>query len=376
MGRYGYSFEAGENNLRLGIDPTGGTDPYSPNIVWSPTANPLDAYVQQSVEAVAQSDKVTVFVWSATQYPEKHLESYVDSAGLVVVGQGAAPTATTGTQPTQPAGTAAPAATLSPNATAYTIVAGDTLSLIAQRFNLTLDQLLALNPSLTRDSVIQVGQVINVSGQAPTPAAAATVAPTATPQPTPTTPPSATPAVAATAVPTATSPTATPMVIAATSGLCVQAFDDLNNNLTREADEPLVSGAVFDVKSLDGATTANYTTDGKQEPHCFSNLPDGRYAVNTQLPADRVATTDSAWQMSLLAGTNINIMLGTQVNAPPTVEPTTAPAVTPTAAPAAAEAAVSGGDGSAPIALLGGGALILLAGVALFFGLRSRNKAA
>jgi len=46
--------------------------------------------------------------------------------------------------------------TISPDATTYTIVAGDTLSLIAQRFNLTLDQLLALNPDLTRESVIQV----------------------------------------------------------------------------------------------------------------------------------------------------------------------------------------------------------------------------
>jgi len=369
--RYGRSFEPGENNLRLGIDPTGGTDPYSPNIVWSPTANPLDAYVQQSVEAVAQGDKATVFVWSATQYPEKHLETYVDNASLVVTGQGPAPTATTpNAQPTQPAGTTAPVATISPDATTYTVAAGDTLSLIAQRYSLTLDQLLALNPGLTRESVIQVGQVINVSGQAPTPAA--TAVPTVALPSTPTPAPSATPATTAV---TTTSPTATPMAIAATSGLCVQAFDDLNNNLTREANEPLVSSVVFDVKSLDGTTAVNYTTDGKQEPHCFANLPDGRYAVNTQLPNHLVATTDSAWQMSLLAGTNVNIMLGTQVNAPPTSVPTAAPTPAPTAA-ATAAAASSSSNGSAPIALLGGGALILLAGVALFFGLRSRSKAA
>jgi LysM repeat protein len=371
-GRTGYSYEPGENNVRLGIDPTGGADPFSPNIVWSTPANPLDAFSPQSVEAVAQSDKATVFVWSAPQYPELHLETFVDNASLTVVGQGPAPTATTaqGAQPTQPAGTAAPIATISPDATTYTVVAGDTLSAIAQRYNLTLDQLLALNPGLTRESVIQVGQVIAVSGQAPS----ATAAPTATPQPSPTLAPTEAPTVGATAATTATSPTATPAAIAATSGLCVQAFDDLNANLTREADEPLVAGVVFDVKSLDGTSAANYTTTGTQEPHCFANLPDGRYAVNTQLPAERLATTDSAWQMSLLAGTNVNIMLGTQVNAPPTVEPTAEPIPAPTAA--AAQAAASTGNSSAPIALLGGGALILLAGVALFFGLRSRNKAA
>ncbi len=373
VGREGYSYEAGENYLRVGIDPTGGTDPFSANIVWSSYANPLDAYVQQSVEAVAQSDKATVFVWSAPQYAQKHVETYVDNASLVVTGQGPAPTpaaTTQSAQPTTPAGTAAPASTISPNATTYTIAAGDTLSSIALRYNLTLDQLLALNPGLTRESVIQVGQVINVSGQAPTPAA--TIAPTATSQPAPTAAPSVTPTPAATTAATATSPTATPMVVAASSGLCVQAFDDLNDNLVRDADEPLVPDVVFDVKSLDGQTSANYTTTGTQEPYCFSSLPDGRYAVNSQLPADRSATTDSAWQMSLLAGTNVNIVLGTRVNQPPTSEPT----LEPTPAPTVVAAAASTGSTSAPIALLGGGALILLAGVALFFGLRSRNKAA
>ncbi len=380
-GNPGYSYEPGQNFLRVGIDPTGGTDPFSSNVVWSPYANPLDAFVQQSVEAVAQGDKATVFVWSAPQYPEKHVETFVDNASLVVTGQGPAPTAaaTQGAQPTPAAGTLAPSATLSPNATTYTVVAGDTLSSIALRSNLTLDQLLALNPGLTRESVIQVGQVLNVAGQVPTPAA--TSVSTATPQPSPTLAPtatlapSATPtsAVTATAIATSTSPTATPMVVAANSGLCVQAFDDLNNNLTRENNEPLVAGVVFDVKSVDGKTSAAYTTDGKQEPHCFADLPDGRYAVNTQLPADRVATTDSAWQLSLLTGTNVSIILGTRVNAPPTAEPTQAPSPIPTVD---AAAAAGKGSSSAPIALLGGGALILLAGVALFFGLRSRNKAA
>jgi LysM repeat protein len=373
-GREGYSYEAGENFLRVGIDPAGGTDPFSSSVVWSAYANPLDAYAQQSVEAVASSDKATVFVWSAPQYSQKHVETFVDNASLVISGQGPAPTtaAAEAAQPTQPAGTPGPTATISPDATTYSVVAGDTLSLIAGRFNLTLDQLLALNPSLTRESVIQVGQVINVSGQAPTPAA--TSAPTAAPQPSPTPAPSATPLPAATAAAadTPASPTATPLAVAAASGLCVQAFDDLNNNLVRDADEPLVAGAAFDVTSVDGKTSADYTTNGTQEPYCFANLPDGRYAVNSQLPADRIATTDSAWQMSLLAGTNVSIILGTRLNAPPTTEPTLAP----TPAPTVAAAAAGSSNNSAPLALLGGGALILLAGVALFFGLRSRSKAA
>ncbi len=389
---YGYSYEPGDMQLRVGIDPTGGTNAFAPTVVWSAYANPLDAFVKQSVEVVAQSDKVTVFVWASPTFPEKHTEVYVDDASLVAVGQGPAPTssATEAAQPTPAAGTPAPTVTLSPNATTYTVVSGDTLTIIAQRFNLTLDQLLALNPGLARDSVIQVGQVVNVSGQAPTltatPAAAttaaaatvaaatATVAATVTPQPSPTSTASATPTVGATAAPTTTSPTSTPMAVAATSGLCVQAFDDRNNDLVREAGEPLVAGVAFDVKSADGKTTANYTTDGTKEPYCFSTLPDGRYTVSTQLPNGLLATTDSAWQMSLLAGTNVSIMLGTRVNAPPTLEPT----VAPTAAAALAEttAPTARPNNTAPMLLLGGGALILLAGVAMFFGLRSRRKSA
>jgi LysM repeat protein len=366
-GDYGYSYEAGDNALRVGIDPTGGTDPFSSNIVWSSYANPLDAFAQQTVEAVAQGDKATVFVWSAPQYPQKHLETFVDNASLVVTGQGEAPT----TAPTIAAGTPAPTVTISPDAATYAVAAGDTLSIIAQRFNLTLDQLLALNPSLTRESVIQVGQVINVAGQVPT--LAATSAPSATPLPSLTPAPTATstPEAQLTVTPAATSLTATPLVVAASSGLCLQAFDDLNNNLMREADEPLVADVVFDVTSVDGKTSVDYTTTGTQEPHCFSTLPDGRYAVNTQLPADRTATTDSAWQMSLLAGTNVSIILGTRANEPPTPEPT----LEPTFSPTTAAAPVNSGNSSAPIALLGGGALLRSAGGALGFGLRSRSRA-
>lgn len=394
-GQYGYSYEPGNMQMRVGIDPTGGTNAFASTVVWSSFVNPLDAFVQQQVEAVAQSDKVTVFVWSSPTFPEKHTEVYVDSASLVATGQGAVPTgAPTQTAPaTQAAGTPAPTSTISPDAKTYTVVAGDTLSAIAQRYNLTLDQLLALNPTLTRDSVINVGQVVNVAGTPPTPGAATkpaatvTIVPTATPQPSPTiaptmtstpvtvataTPASTTPVTATTSVtPTATAPTSTTANVAMSSGLCLQAFDDLNNNLTRDSAETLVAGIVFNVKSVDGKTSVDYTTDGKQEPHCFTTLPDGRYAINTQLPADRVATTDSAWQMSLLTGTNVNIVLGTRLDVTPAaVEPT----LEPTSIPATPAPTPTRSNNAAPLALLGGGVLILFAGVALLLGLRARKK--
>ena len=380
VGQYGYSYEPGNMEMRVGIDPTGGTNAFASTVVWSSFVNPLDAFVLQQVEAVAQSDKATVFVWSSPTYPEKHTEVYVDSASLVAIGQGAVPTGTPAqtAQPTPASGTVVPTATISPDAKTYTVVTGDSLSAIAQRYGLTLDQLLALNPTLTRESVIDVGQVINVAGTPPTPGAptpgAATLAPTATPQPSPapTMTPTAAAAVTATTPITPAAPTSTPASVAMSSGLCLQAFDDLNTNLIRDPNEALVAGIVFNVKSVDGKTAVDYTTDGKQEPHCFTTLPDGRYAVNTQLPADRLATTDSAWQMSLLAGTNVNIVLGTRLDVPSTIEPTLGP--TPLPATAAPTPAPARSNNSAPLALLGGGMLILFAGGALFLGLRSRKK--
>lgn len=57
-----------------------------------------------------------------------------------------------------------PAASTSPVAGArvHTVQAGDTLFGIAQRYNLTVDDLLRVNPDLTRQTVLQIGQQINL----------------------------------------------------------------------------------------------------------------------------------------------------------------------------------------------------------------------
>jgi peptidoglycan endopeptidase LytE len=51
--------------------------------------------------------------------------------------------------------------------TTYTVQSGDSLSLIASKFNTTVTRLLELNPTITNPNVIRVGQVLNVrAGQA------------------------------------------------------------------------------------------------------------------------------------------------------------------------------------------------------------------
>ncbi len=374
VGEYGKSYEPGDMQTRVGIDPTGGTNAFSSGIVWSGYANPLDAFFLQQVEAVAQNSTVTVFIWSSPTYPELHTDIYVNDASLIAVGQGDVPTATpaeAGTpQPSPTLGTPQPTPTIPPNTGTYTIQSGDTLSAIAQTYNLTLDQLLALNPSLTRDSILQVGQVINIGGtpQATTP----TPAPTATIEPT-TTPAAVT---SATAAPTTTLSTSTPAPngtpALANSGLCLNAYDDVNGNGTRESDETtVVAGVRFDVLDAQNQVVTSYTSDGTEAVHCLSNLPDGRYTIDIAPPPDYTATTDLKWSVSLLSGTSVNVNFGSHIASAATATPEVAPTAQAEAATAPAPAERSTG---APLSLLIGGALVLLAIAALAFALSSRRR--
>lgn len=71
----------------LGIDPTGGTDPYADTVVWGQGAHIYNKHAQvPKVEAVAQADTVTVFLRSKTLWAFKHNDAYWDDAELVVSG--------------------------------------------------------------------------------------------------------------------------------------------------------------------------------------------------------------------------------------------------------------------------------------------------
>ena len=382
VGRYGYSYEPGDMQTRVGIDPTGGTSAFSPNVVWSGFQNPLDAFSLQEVEAVVPGNTATVFIWSSPTFPEKHTDVYVDDASLTVVGQGPVPATAAPTEPgatQQPAGTPSPVLTLPPGTTTYTIQSGDTLFAIALRFNLTLDQLLALNPGLTRDSILQIGQVINVAGTPnataqPTPPPAPTATATSAPSPTPASTLTATITSPLTSTLVTSTPTVTPTLAIANSGLCLTAYDDQNGNAERDSGEALLPGVQFVVKDTDGKTVATYTTDGVKEPHCLSNLADGRYTVSVTPPADRAATTDTSYAMALLSDTTVPIIFGSESKPAPsqlTLPPGAAPTLAVTAEAAGTRS--SGGSG-APLGLLAGGAMILLAAAALAFGLSSRRK--
>jgi LysM repeat protein len=204
-------------NLQVGIDPTGGNDPWSPNIIWTAPAESYDKFSLFVVEAVAKNNVVSVWTKSRPELPLQHADVYVDEASLNVV-QGAKPTTkapakatrvvtstkiitttrqitgvdgivytalitqsvivtkttpvttkpvtpTKTTTSTRPAtSTTSVTGTLPiPASGTYTVQKGDSLSKIAKRFGIKTAVLLELNKSLIKDpNRIEPGWVLKL----------------------------------------------------------------------------------------------------------------------------------------------------------------------------------------------------------------------
>jgi len=169
--------------MKVGIDPTGGTDAFSSRVVWSNPFNSFDVWGLYTVEAVAQSSAVTVFTHTQPRWGMEHNDFYVDDASLVVVGGSSAPaptTAPTVAPTTAPAvvivPTTAPTAapTAAPSSISYTVQRGDTLRGIGRKFNVSVADILRLN-SISNPNRIFPGQVLRIpasGSSAPAPTSA------------------------------------------------------------------------------------------------------------------------------------------------------------------------------------------------------------
>ena len=77
---------AGNFTFRVGIDPQGGTNPWSDTVIWGNGAHIYDDYAPiPVVEATGQAETVTVFIRSTVLWPFKHCDAYVDAATLEIV---------------------------------------------------------------------------------------------------------------------------------------------------------------------------------------------------------------------------------------------------------------------------------------------------
>ncbi|MBN2304362.1 MAG: LysM peptidoglycan-binding domain-containing protein [Anaerolineae bacterium] len=170
--------------VRVGIDPTGGTDGTSAAIIWSLPTEFYDEYRELSVTATAQGTAVTVFVESAPQGFVGVNNIYLDDAVLNALGIAPTPvpTNTPGIEPTQE-GEVTPGPTLTPvspptqvhtpmptlpgytSTVTYVVQAGDTLSGLSQRFGSTVEAIVQYN-GLTNAALIVVGQTLVIPIQA------------------------------------------------------------------------------------------------------------------------------------------------------------------------------------------------------------------
>ena len=310
-------------NMRIGIDPTGGTNPFNPAIVWSDYKQPYDAYQQFVVEAQAQGDKVTAFTISAPDEARKHNDIYWDDAQLVSLDAGAPPPTaapnTSGGEPPTGGGNssaspvaAAPAIppTSTPNAEGIIyaeVQSGDSFWSIAARNGLTIDEIYELNDAEEGDFV-QVGDLLIVGyGDPPgteteeveaeaaegevTAEEAETGAELAAPEPSPSPAP----------------PTATP---ASTGGeVCLEAFVDENENGLHDSGEPLKPAVAFTVYNGE-QVVINYVTDGSSEPYCITGLAAGNYRITRSSTPNEVLTTDGEWAISVTEGSTQEFAFG------------------------------------------------------------------
>ncbi len=300
---------SGQTNMhmKVGIDPCGGEDPWSPRVVWSSEHDTYDQFGYYEVRATAQCDKVTVFTHSMPEKAMKHNDIYVDDAELVIIdasGVAQAAPVSAPAAPAQPAAqqpssvvNAAPAPTALPRpdgAIVHTVKAGDTVYGLALQYGVPMEQILQLN-GLTKDSLIRVGQELVISAPPPV---------TATPAP----------QIAAVA-PTATSLPATAVAMVEPTGktqLCVRAFDDQNSDGVMDHAETLTKDTLFQVTDQSGKPIVAYTSDGMSEPHCFARLTPGAYLIAVEPAPGTQPTSDQRWSVVLDKGTTATVDFGSR----------------------------------------------------------------
>jgi len=333
---------SGTPNMRVGIDPTGGTNVYSPSIVWSGFLQPFDQYQQFIVTAKAAGDTVTVFTYSAPsvnpnspEYGFKHNDIYWDNAALSVVGAGSAavpppppPPANDSEDSEQPApepvvaAAYIPGPTPTPNAEGiiYTEVrAGDSLWALAARAGITLDELLDIN-EITQNVVIRPGELYVIGfgdppGEEPEETADSeeeTALGTADESgeqedlageeessgsgnnQEPVEPPE-------------TGNLASEEINGAT--VCLMAYDDTNQNGVHESGESLRTAVAFTIS--DGqSVVSNYVTDGESEPFCIKGLAQGNYRVARSSRPEEIMTTPGDRAISVADDSSLNLEFG------------------------------------------------------------------
>jgi LysM repeat protein len=322
-------------HMKIGIDPTGGTNVFAGSVVWSGEANPVaigggSNWHAFAVEAQAQNSTVTVFTYSSPDWPmDDALTSQWDDASLVITAPGEAPTGTAPPPPptSTPGPPPPPPATSTPRpdgSVVHKVQSGDTLWSIAIQYangsNISPEQMLVqINELNNNPQLIYPGQelVIAVPGSAsgvaavpatqgeasPTPAAAAE----GSQQPTDGAQGGGGEQQVAAQAPAQAS-------MSGSSAICVAAYHDRNGDGARDpSTEELLPESGFTLSNENGVV-GSHSSDGEKEPYCFERLVPGTYMVRFNRPAGYASTTPEYWAVALVEGTTTNVQFGNQVD--------------------------------------------------------------
>jgi LysM repeat protein len=296
--------------LKVGIDPTGGEDWASSNIIWSAEHNIHDNYEQISVQGTAQGSWVTVFAYTTFYYPAVINNVYWDDASLTVITPGSTSPSTAPAQSTPnqnpPLAGAGRVSAQPPQADGsqyHMVSAGETLDAIAYTYGVTAQSIRDLN-GISGD-LIMTGQRLLIHGPTTTPTQ--TLVPTPTPD----------------------EVTSTPQTVAEapelpqTGQICIALFDDADQNGLHAPGEALLAGGLF---NLSGISSTSYTTDGISEPHCFAALPTGDYLISVGPPQGYTLTGASEVPVTISGSSVVTLSFGAApASAPATAEANTAP---------------------------------------------------
>ena len=366
--------------VRLGAGPVGATWRDENAIAysgwWTGDSIPefYQAYPLFVYDFTATQPNMTVYIEMASAYPFPHNGFFFDTPSLVSLGAApaaAAPAAnpaagqSAASQPAAPV-QAQPAATIVPptprpdGSIVHTVVAGDTLWVIAIQYAevlglAPLDALASIRELNNDPTFINPGDEIlikagtgetasatpgegtaaatdaaagtpaaTVEGEVGTPSADATAAGDATAAATAAAGANADTGTPAAGDTNAASDTATPAAVAGT--ICVGTFLDANADGQRNEGEELVANAAVAI-SRGGTTASTYITDGVSEPYCFELTDADSYQLQLYPPAGLAATTEDNWAVSIANGESYTVLFGLG-NAPATTPDTAADAAT------------------------------------------------
>ncbi len=169
----------------VGVDPTGGNNPLSSNVIWSSSVrNALasNGYQQMTVNATAQGTQVTFFLFATQTVPTKGNGVFFDDASLVVGGPGGGPGLSTTTPANTPVPTAPPfvpfvtAQGAQPDGSiVHSVKSQDTLASIAVAYGVTIDEIRELNPEIGQGRFLMIGQPILIKEASAQPTTVAAV---------------------------------------------------------------------------------------------------------------------------------------------------------------------------------------------------------